>query len=509
MSSATPGRSGGLTRRALLARGAGAAGVLALGAYGVSRGASRPAAADIVLRPARTTLELGSRRVETLAYGSKLPGPELRLKQGQPVRIRVENALPDEDTSVHWHGIALNNEADGVPGMTQDPIAPGSSYVYEFTPPDAGTFLYHSHVGLQLDQGLYGPLIVEPRRDELTYDREAVLMLDDWLDGLNGSPGDQLRRLRSMGAMGHGGGMGMSPPRPAVGERHVSLARRPAAPGSLAALANELKGGRGDPGDVRYPLYLINGRPPEDPPTVSVKRGERLRLRLINAAADTIFSFVVEGHALTVTHADGQPVEPVETDALVIGMGERYDVILEARGRGVQRIVATPLGKPGRASAALRYADARSGAAPPSAGAPAAARRTVSYTDLRAPDAPPPPGQPRVVRLDLGMAMARYGWTIGGQEFSEADPVELGRGDPVRFLMRNATMMPHPMHLHGHFFRPVRPDGRGPLKDTIVLPAMSEAGLDWVPDNPGTWAFHCHNVYHQEAGMMRSVEVGA
>ena len=129
------------------------------------------------------------------------------------MRIRVENALAEEDTSVHWHGIALANDADGVPGITQDPVAAGSSYVYDFTPPHPGTFLYHSHVGLQLDRGLYGPLFVEPRREEMDYDCEAVLMLDDWLDGLSGSPDEQLQRLRSGGmSMGHGGGTAMPPP---------------------------------------------------------------------------------------------------------------------------------------------------------------------------------------------------------------------------------------------------------------------------------------------------------
>jgi FtsP/CotA-like multicopper oxidase with cupredoxin domain len=505
-------RARGLTRRQLLGRGAGAAAVVALGAYGLGRTGAAGGTADFVLRPAEATVELGRRRVRTFSYGDALPGPEIRLREGDPVRVRVDNALAEEDTSVHWHGIALANEADGVPGMTQDPIGPGDSYLYEFTPPDAGTYLYHSHVGMQLDRGLYGPLIVEPRREELAYDAEAVLMLDDWLDGIAGTPDAELERLRSSGmAMGGGHGSGMpraGRPLP-VGERHATLSGAPPPAGSLAAMANELHSGRGDPGDVRHPLYLVNGRPPEDPPTVRVRRGERLRLRLVNPSADTIFCLYVDGHPLTVTHADGQRVEPVETDALVIGMGERYDVLVEARGRGVQRIVAVPLGKPGRALALLRYADARPGtppSAPPSSLRP---RRTVSYEDLRTPDGPSPLREPETLRLDLAMTPSGYGWTIGGQAFADADPIELIKGQQVRFVMRNATMMPHPMHLHGHFFRPTRGDGRGPLKDTLTVPAMTEAAIDWVADNPGTWAYHCHNAYHQEAGMMRRVEVGA
>jgi len=493
-----------LTRRQVLGAGAGVVGAAALGAYGVSRlsGSADASPADIVLRARPGTVELGSRRAATWTFDGALPGRAVRLRQGKPIRIRVENDLP-EPTSVHWHGIRLHNAAGGVPGFTQDAIEPGDSFVYAFTPPDAGTYFLHSHVGTQLDRGLYAPLIIEPVREELSYDREAVLVLDDWLDGVAGTPDRQLAQLRgsgmNMGSMGMGGGsMGSKVMRAA----HTTLAGRSPGLDDLAELANLMEGGKVDPGDVKYPLYLINGRPPEDPARVMVRPGDRVRLRVINAAADTAFCFFVEGHSLTVTHTDGQPVQHVKTDALVIGMGERYDVLLDARGGSALRIFAMPLGKLGRAMAILRYAG--SGGAAPTATAPFKAPvRIASYSDLGDVSGPGASSGAQVSRLDLAMK-APYVWTIGGQAFPKADAIRASRGQVQRFVMRNTTMMPHPMHLHGHSFRPV---GGGPLKDTILVLPRREVSVEWVADNPGAWAFHCHNVYHQEAGMMRKVEV--
>ena len=523
--SEVPRESRRVTRRQALVAGAGAVSVLAAGGYGLGRALGGGAAtdsrepADLVIRAAPTTVELRRRRVETWSYGEDIAGNGIRIRQGAPVRIRVENDLP-EATSVHWHGIRLANEADGVPGMTQDPIAPGDSFTYAFTPPDAGTYFFHSHSGLQLDRGLYAPLIVEPVREQMSYDREDVLVLDDWLDGIDGTPDDRLASLRRNGmpmdGMGMGMGMGMDPgmrmggggggERNRAMSRHTDLAGRSPAPGSLPALANMMESGRADAGDIPdYPLYLINGRPPDDPYRLAVRTLERVRLRLVNAGSDTAFCFFVEGHALTVTHADGLPVRPVETDAVLIGMGERYDVVVETRSEGARRMIAVPLGKEGRAVGILRTGRATGRSAPPSAPF-TMPQRIASYADLVGLDPRRPPTRPAgTTRLTLDMAMGSgYVWTIGGRPFDEAPALEAARGEPQRYVMVNRTMMPHPMHLHGHSFWPV---GGGPLKDTVMVPPMYELAIDWVPDNPGTWAFHCHNAYHQEAGMMRRVEV--
>jgi multicopper oxidase len=513
-----------MTRRQALGVGASTVGAGLLAAYGIDRigGAGVGGSggrADIVLRAAPATFDLAGRPIETWAYDGRLPGRELRIRQGQRIRIRVDNEL-DDDTSVHWHGLRVSSDMDGVPDLTQDPIGPGGSFVYEIAPPDPGTYMYHSHVGMQLDRGLYGPLIVEPRREELDYDREAVLVLDDWIDGVAGSPDDALDRLRDagMGGMQGMGGMrgmegtmggGMGAPdgagRLASGPHTTLRGARPSAD-DLAGLANALEGARLDGGDVRHPLYLINGRPPVDPPSVRLRRGQRLRLRVLNPAADTLFCFFVEGHELTVTHADGQPVTERKTDGLVVGPGERYDVLLDGRRSEPRRIVAKPLGKAGRAVAILRFEDARRSRARPPDAPLRMPTRIASYADLRDAEPAERLGPARGVRLDLGAGHGSYSWTIGGQAFPDADPVRLRRGEDVRFTMANRTMMPHPMHLHGHFFR-LADEPAGARKDTIVVPPMRQLAVDFRADNPGSWAFHCHNAYHAEAGMMRAVEV--
>lgn len=504
------------TRREIVAAGAGAAGVLALGGYGVSRvwPSNGESEVDFVLRAQLETVEFGRRNAPTWTFGQGVPGPEIRITQGKLVRIRVENALP-VDTTIHWHGIKLDNPMDGVPALTQPPIRPGGSFLYEFVAPDAGTYFFHPHVGTQLDRGLYGALIVEPRLETRAYDREATLILDDWLDGIAGTPQQTLDDLLESGMkMGGMSGMnGMSPmdmSGTAAPGPHVSVNGSEATWGSLPGLANLLSQRKVDAGDVRYPLYLVNGRPPEDPFTIQARRGERLRLRLINAASDTLFSLSVDGHPLTVIASDGHDVVPTRTDAVVLGMGERLDVLLDADHPGAHRIIASPLGKSGRAVALLRYLDASRSTAPAIGAPKTKPAKVVSYADLRATEPVAPLVDAREIRLPLGRDMSKpYAWTLGGQEFPHADTVRLSAGEPVRFVLRNSTMMPHPMHLHGYVFRPVDGGAHAPLKDTITVSPMQTMAVEFVADNPGGWMFHCHNVYHQMAGMMRVVEVRA
>jgi len=508
----------GLTRRQALIAGAGAVGVLALGGFALTRAGAGGSSgtttqeADVVLRPQVTTVELGRRTATTWTYGGRLPGRELRLRQGRPISIRVDNALP-EKTSVHWHGIRLANAADGVPGVTQDPIAPGGSFLYEFTPPDAGTYFFHPHTGVQLDRGLYAPLVVEPRDEPDAPDEDVVLMLDDWLDGVDGTPDERLQTLKRTGMQMSGmsmgmngmdmGGMEMGGGGTAATGPYSDLAGMPPGAGSLPALANAMEAGSVDPGDIRdYPLYLVNGRPPEDPFPVTARQGARVRLRIVNAASDSVFCVFVDGVPLTVTHTDGRPVAPLETDALVVGMGERYDVVLRMPSSAC-RIIAAALGKSGRAVATLRPRG--SSARPPAPSAPyATPERIADYADMRPIGETPDAGKPRETMIDLGMGSGMYSWTINGRSFPDTAPIAARRGSSQRFVMRNRTMMPHPMHLHGHVFTV---GGGGPVKDTVIVPPMRAVAVDWLADNPGSWAFHCHNIYHAESGMMSVVTV--
>ncbi|MGB3683319.1 MAG: multicopper oxidase family protein [Rubrobacteraceae bacterium] len=428
-------------------------------------------------------VSLGGRTAQTWGYEGGLPGPEIRVTEGDTLRVRLNNRLPAE-TTIHWHGLAIVNGMDGVPNVTQPPVADGEEFTYEFEVPHAGSYMYHSHVGLQLDRGLYGPLVVEPKQEELSYDREYTLMLDDWLDGVSGTPEEALNQLTSGGTMGSGGGM-------MGGDQ-----------GGSALL-------------VPYPLYLINGRTSEDPETLKVRRGEKLRLRLMNPAADTVFRVAVAGHRLTVTHADGLPVERVNVDSLIIAPGERYDVLVAADNPGVWQIAAAPESKDGLARAILRYEENGVSSAPPPDARPAElGGKLLSYGDLRNAVGESFPqgglfsGPDRTRELTLSGGMGDYAWAIDGQTYPDAEPLKVSEGEWVRFKLRNQSMMAHPMHLHGHFFQLQNGTGQGPFKDTVLVASHGEATFDFATDNPGDWFFHCHLAYHLETGMARVVTYG-
>lgn len=431
------------------------------------------------LRAKPATLDLGGTTVDTWAFGDTAPGPLIRATAGDMLRIRVDNQLP-ADTTVHWHGIALRNEADGVPGLTQNPIATGDSFLYEFTAPDPGTYFYHPHVGVQLDRGLYAPLIIDDPREPGDYDLEWVVVLDDWVDGTGRTPDDVLAELTApdgtssddmggMGGMDMGGGSGMTMGDPPFG----------------------------DAGDVAYPHYLINGRAPVAPDVLHGKPGQRVRLRIINAGSDTLFTVAVGGHRLTLTHTDGYGVQPRETDAFYIGMGERYDAIVTLKD-GVFPLVAAPYGKQGQAMALIRTG---SGSSPrPSVHLAELDGAILGATDLHPAEATRLPSrEPDTAEMvHLSGQMAPYRWAINGAPYGKNNPIVIGEGDRVRLQLMNMTQMTHPMHVHGHTF--ALPNGL--RKDTVLVKPMSSVSVDLQADNPGSWMTHCHNVYHGEAGMM-------
>ncbi|WP_420881997.1 multicopper oxidase family protein [Rhodococcus sp. (in: high G+C Gram-positive bacteria)] len=446
----------------------------------------------VALRARPDRIDLGGVVVDTWAYDGRVPGPEIRVRRGDVLGVDFANALPEEST-VHWHGIALRNDMDGVPGLTQSAVRPGDAFRYEFTVPDAGTHWFHPHVGMQLDRGLYAPLIVEDPADGRDYDLEAVLVLDDWLDGVAGTPDEQLETLRRDGMPGMGGMRGMD-----HGSMGGTGGMGTSGMGTGADPANPLGP---DTGDVAYPHYLINGRTAVDPVTVAGRPGLRIRLRIVNAAADTAFRFAVGGHRMTVTHSDGFPVEPLGADSVLIGMGERFDVTVTL-GDGAFPIVASAEGKDGQALAVLRTGG---GAAPgPDARPAELTTNPVTGAQLRAPaDVRLPAREPdRIHDLVLGMEMSGYTWTINGATYADHIPLEISEGERVRLRFVNGTMMFHPMHVHGHTYQVVDSSGSGARKDTsLVLPGRTvEVDLDAT--NPGQWMVHCHNLYHGEAGMM-------
>lgn len=419
-------------------------------------------------------IDLGGRIVDTQTFGDSVHGPLIRAKVGDEIRVKLQNDMT-ASTTVHWHGLSLRNDMDGVPGVTMPAVKASNDFEYVFKAPAAGTYWYHPHVGTQLDTGLYGPLVIDDPKEPGDYDVEAILMLDDWTDGWGKRPAAIFKDMQA-GGMAAMGGMGTSVTRAQpLGE---------------------------DTGDVTYPGHLINGRLPADPRTISVRPGQRVKLRLINAGGDTAYRFAIEGHQLKITHCDGFPVKPVSADALIIGMGERYDVEVTA-GDGVFAIAAVPEGKDDPAALALlRTASGRATTKPRAV--PELAKRLLMYRDLSPADAVSLPMRPVDKTLDLSLGIGRGGreWLLNGKTYAQHEPLAISKGDRVRIRMRNTTTMFHPMHLHGHTFAVA---GNGTRKDTVnVLPKQSQS-IDFDADNPGQWLMHCHNVYHGELGMMTIV----
>jgi FtsP/CotA-like multicopper oxidase with cupredoxin domain len=504
--------------------GPGSPQVAAAAALAARRGTGRVVPA--VLEAAAGPVDLGGVTVHTWSYGGEIPGPEIRLRRGDMVRAVLANRLP-QDTTVHWHGIAVPDDMDGVPVITQAPVPAGRDFAYRFTAADPGTYWYHPHVGVQADRGLYGPLIIEDPAEEGAYDREWTVVLDDWIDGTGCTPDQVLAALR-------GGMSGMSPASASRGMAGMDMPSASASssmpgmdmPGmqmgpSLSPSAGGMSGAGGSPaaspllsgassallggdaGDVRYPYYLINGRVRTAPRTFTARPGDRVRIRFINAGADTAFRVALGGHAMTVTHADGYPVDPVQTGALLLGMGERYDVLVTL-GDGVFPLAALAEGKDSSALALVRTG---AGSPPPAVVRPAELGRVLAgYGMLRpAAGAALPSRRPDVTyRLELTGGMARYNWGIDGMSFDMQSPGALRflirQGQRVRVTFANTTAMFHPMHIHGHTFAL---GGSGTRKDTVIVQPGQEVACDFDAANPGQWMAHCHNLYHApESGMM-------
>jgi FtsP/CotA-like multicopper oxidase with cupredoxin domain len=438
--------------------------------------------AGTVLRAGRFTAAPDGRSRQVWGYNGQLPGPVLRVKEGDTLRVKVINDLGDVPTSVHWHGMHQLGtwQMDGVEEVSRPPIPAGSEFVYQFKATPAGTHWYHSHVGVQYGNGLFGPLIVEERTPIAAYDREAILFLTDWFL----EPGDAL-------LAGILKGMDMKMP-----------ARK------------DMKGTK-DLGDVPFQSALINGkgRVPGDKTTplatLEVKKGETIRLRLINGSSTYALRFQVDGHSLSVIATDGAPMQPVTVDNLVIHVGERFDVLLRAGQDGAHWIRAATLdGKEARA--VLRYAGAPVGE--PEVARARRGAHLLTSEEMRAQTPVRLAEKPKEIALTLGGSMRPYRWSINEQFYPQADAIVLTKGDAVRFHFRNPTGMDHPFHLHGHYFHVLGKPGalnlKDPVqKDTVNVPAKEELVLQWQATNPGRWFFHCHIEWHLATGMARVIEI--
>ncbi len=462
--------------------------------------AARPHTGKVVsanLTAAPADIDLGGKIARTLAYNDQVPGPLIRAAVGDELTVNVTNNL-QSPTSVHWHGLALRNDMDGASPATPN-INPASQFTYRFSSPHSGTYWAHPHTGLEADEGLYMPVIIDDPAEPGRYDAEWIVILDDWTAGVGSSPQQLFDGLRSMGAHGHRPSM---PGMPGMGSPRAET--RSGVPGVGGVGVSELLGG--DAGDVHYPYYLINGRIPAAATTFAAKPGQRLRIRIINAASDTAFRVALARHRMTITHADGFPVLPTEVDTVLVGMGERYDVVVTT-GDGKFPLVAAAEGKNAQARALLTTG---AGSVPKLNFHPPELRGRLGAADTltAAPE----------VRLDsanidtaliaqLSGTMMHYHWTINGRPSWNTVPLTIQQGQNATLTFTNDTMMWHPMHLHGHTFQVIAPDGRpGPRKDTVIVLPHESVTAALLADNPGIWMLHCHNTYHQEAGMMTSLE---
>lgn len=438
---------------------------------------------DYTLSIEAQEVELFGQKVAALLAGGTWPGTALRYTKGDRFRVLVENRM-DRPTSLHWHGLIVPNLEDGVPSVTQAPIEPGDALYYEFALKQTGTYWYHSHFGLQEQQGLGGPLIIEDPSEPHAYDEDIVVMFND----VAGIPvNDVIPRIRK-------------------GTLDVSVSDPYTSPGGAPFAI-----------DVPYLGYLLNGHTPDRPWTQSLKAGSRARLRLINGSGSSVFRIVVDGLPLTVIAADGEPIVPVTVDNLVMGTAQRYDVLVTLPDSGSHTLHALALGDDKAALGVLHTPDVA-----PSLNKqrPKLAGKVLRPSDLKAPYPTTLPAGPRkTFEVVLGGDMRDYLWTMNNNIWPEPFAAFAGddakqtyydveRGDVVRFDFVNRTPMVHPMHLHGHVFR-VLFDGRdrsdAPIRDTVFVDSNGKLSIEFLANNPGKWFFHCHNVWHLAVGMAQAV----
>lgn len=598
-----------------------------------------PAYAAVVeydLTIAQEEVNFTGKTIPGMTINGGIPGPTIRFIEGDTARIRVHNRMT-VPTSIHWHGLLVPPEMDGVPFLTFPPIAPGSTFTYEFPIRHSGTFWYHSHSELQEQSGVYGSIVIEPHERRYHPDRDYVVLLSDWTDE---DPHDVLRTLKR--------GSEWYSIEKGSGQSILGAARS----GMLGDyFGRELQ--RMPPmdiSDIAYDRFLANGEPEI---ALDADPGERVRLRIIDGSATTFFYVEFAGGPMTVISADGTDVEPFKTDRLLIGVAETYDVLIDVPhtgswefratahdatsfsstwiGRGERHFAPTvpapnlyhSMSKPtlGRilaltpaASMGMSDRDVEAGlfdkpgmagmsdmmdmgdknghdmhqmkgdemddvgmmdeeighnmhpmngddmnehesSAPeptdhgmtdagemsnahPGAYAPFErnGRKYGSAFGFLATDVssreplamagmdPRRPGPPydmlraleptifsselpvRTVRLTLDGDMERYVWTLNNKTLSESNSILVKAGEVVRFIMINRTMMHHPMHLHGHFFRVINAHGeRSPLKHTVDVAPMATTVIEFYTGDVGDWFFHCHLLYHMKAGMARVV----
>ncbi|MBI1260279.1 MAG: copper resistance system multicopper oxidase [Rhizobiales bacterium] len=497
-----------------------------------------------------------------LAINGSIPGPTLNFTEGETVTINVTNHLK-EDTSLHWHGMVLPASQDGVPGISFDGIKPGETFTYSFPVKQSGTYWYHSHSGMQEQEGVYGAIIIKPKaREPFKFDRDYVVMLSEMHPS---SPMRVLSNLKMMSDFYNNTQRTVSDFFADIADKGLGTTL------SERGMWGNMRMMPTDIADVSGYAYLINGKTADENWTGLFRPGERIRLRFINGSAMTFFDVRIPGLSMLVVQADGNNVQPVKVDEFRIGVAETYDVIIQPRDEKALTIFAETMSRRGYARATLAPREGMSGAIPerrepprltmadmsmempgmdhgtmehasmghasmdhgamagmdmsgmetgktadpfyrPGSGlAPEAADggRFLSYADLKA-QKPLYALRPAMREIELRLTgnMERYFWTINGVKYADAEPIRLRYGERVRFKFVNETMMTHPMHLHGMWLMLDNGNGKwNPIKHVVNIAPGMTVYTETEVDAPGEWAFHCHLMYHMATGMFRKIIV--
>jgi CopA family copper-resistance protein len=512
-----------------------------------------PAEYDLAIT--RLGVEFSGNSAVGRSINGMIPGPLLRLREGEEAILRVRNDL-DEATSLHWHGLLVPSDMDGVPGFSYDGIDPGETFTYRFRVRQSGTYWYHSHSGGQEQQGVYAPIIIDPAgEDPVQVDREHVIVLSDWTDE---DPMEVLRNLKGNGAYYNYG-------KRTLPQLLKGLFDDPGATVRDRAMWGRMRMDPTDIADVTGATYtyLLNGKNADENWTGLFGAGDRVRLRIINAAAMTYFDLNIPGLVMTVVQADGQDVEPVAVEELRIAVAETYDVVVEPEAGEVYTIFAQSMDRSGYARGTLAESEGLEASIPEMSARPlrtmqmegmdmptdtsaampgmdmpemdmptdtsaampgmdmpgmdpaammkgSVVHPKLEYSHLRALSPNVDTREPeRDVVIRLTGDMERYFWTLNDKKLSDSDAIQLRVGERVRFQFENETMMEHPMHLHGVFMELQNGQGaaQAPRKHTISVPPFETVEAHLTFDEPGSWAFHCHLLFHMMTGMLVRVEV--
>lgn len=466
-----------LSRRRLLAAGVAAA----IAAPFARVGHAHPGATQ--LRAARRVIEVNGKAADVFGLVQLDGWHGIVADAGQRFHVQLVNGLA-ERTLVHWHGLTPPSDQDGVPELSQPPLRAGSDYEYDFVLARPGTNWMHSHVGLQEQQLLAAPLIVRDPADAARDEQEVVVLLHDFtfrdpvaiLAGLSGGMGD-------MGGMDH----------TAMGS------------GSMAEMQPHLN-------DVEFDAYLANDRTLGDPETVRVEAGGHVRLRIINAASSTNFWLDLGALSGELLAVDGHAIAPLAGSRFPLAIAQRADIRLRLpAGAGAYPVLAVREGDTARTGIVLVTAGATVLRIPDRAETPAGALDLALERRLTAADDSLAGRAARPVRrhvLELTGGMMGFTWGFNGRRFGEDTPLPVRAGERVEIRLVNRTDMSHPIHLHGHPFQVVAIEDivlGGAVRDTVLVPIGASVTIAFAADNPGHWAFHCHNLYHMAAGMMTSV----